>query len=202
MITEKEFLKGVSLYEKFNKRDAMYKVAAFNVANFWGNVAEMANGLGVILLTWNHPFYRFGEFDFDKLEKCLKKNFEIIDSFRSRKISDLHETDYKNITTLFICMYEALAIAEGKKKGVKSYVSVSKALHLLAPDFFPLVDNKIASAYKINFSFDHDKNYIKFCEMIKTQIEIIAKYTKRTDKTLVRFLDEYNYVKFTKKWLD
>lgn len=201
MITRQAFLRGVSLYEKFNKRDAMYKVAAFNVAHFWGNAAEMANSLGVILLTWNHPFYRFGEFDFDKLENCLKKDFEIINSFRDRKISDLNEADYKNITTLFICMYEALAIAEGKKEGTKSFVSVSKALHLLAPDFFPLLDNKIASAYKINFSSDHDKNYIKFCEIVKSQIETISTYTSRSDKTLIRLLDEYNYAKFTKKWM-
>ena len=31
----------------------------------------MADGLGVLLLTWNNAFYRFGSFAFDELEKCI-----------------------------------------------------------------------------------------------------------------------------------
>src|ERR1051325_5999064 len=45
---------------------------------------------------------------------------------------------------------DALRICEGKKKGVGSPVGVAKALHLLAPGFFPLWDEKIAKAYRLS----------------------------------------------------
>jgi len=65
----KEFCKGVEEYEKHEKRDVMYKVATFLVSYFWGKPSDMADGLGVLLLTWNQSFYRYGSFDFNKLEK-------------------------------------------------------------------------------------------------------------------------------------
>lgn len=34
--TKEEFLKGIAEFEKYEKRDAMYKVAKFLVSNFWG----------------------------------------------------------------------------------------------------------------------------------------------------------------------
>lgn len=58
--TEEEFLNGIIEFEKQEKRDAMYKVATFLVSHFWGNPSDMADGLGVLLLTWNQAFYRYG----------------------------------------------------------------------------------------------------------------------------------------------
>lgn len=57
-----EFLKGCEEFEKHEKRDAMYKVATFLVFHFWGKPSDMADGLGVLLLTWNQAFYRYGIF--------------------------------------------------------------------------------------------------------------------------------------------
>jgi len=54
-----EFLRGCEQFENREKRDAMYKVATFLIKQFWGQASEMADGLGVLLLTWNQAFYRY-----------------------------------------------------------------------------------------------------------------------------------------------
>jgi hypothetical protein len=86
-ITQTCFRKGYKEFRKNEKRDAMYKVATFLVELFWGDCHKMSDGLGVLLLTWNQGFYRFnGSFDFFELERCLKKNWQKIVLFRTRKI--------------------------------------------------------------------------------------------------------------------
>lgn len=51
-----EFKKGYKEYQKHEQREATYKVANFLVEHFWGNPEKMADGLGVLLLTWNQAF--------------------------------------------------------------------------------------------------------------------------------------------------
>lgn len=55
---------GSEAFRAYERRDAMYKVATFLVEHHWGKPGEMANALGVVLLTWNNAFYRYGSFDF------------------------------------------------------------------------------------------------------------------------------------------
>jgi len=49
--TREEFCKGIEEFEKREKRDAMYKVATFVISHYWRKPFDMANGLGVLLLT-------------------------------------------------------------------------------------------------------------------------------------------------------
>jgi len=53
IVSKEEFLKGIEEFEKREKRDAVYKVATFIISYYWGKPFDMANGLGVLLLTWN-----------------------------------------------------------------------------------------------------------------------------------------------------
>jgi len=108
----------------------------------------MADGLGVLLLTWNNAFYRYGFFDFDALEKCISNNQQILESYRHRSILDYTASDDESIKFL-----KALQIADGKSAGRKSPVAVAKALHLLAHDFFALWDDKIAKAYNCHYRY-------------------------------------------------
>lgn len=55
-----DFKKGHRIYEQRESRNAMYKTASFLVDHFWGRPAEIADSLGVLLLTWNQAFYRYG----------------------------------------------------------------------------------------------------------------------------------------------
>ena len=197
----KEFIRGCHEFEKHEKRDAMYKMATFILSHFWGKHSEMADGLGVLLLTWNQAFYRYGTLDFDKLEKCIADNFSQIESFRKRDISSFSDADKSDIKALFLEFLEALQITVGKVSGRKSPVSVAKALYLLAPNFFPLWDDKIARAYKCYYSHNPDEKYIRFCELTKALANEIRENISQPHKTIVKLIDEYNYSKYTKGWI-
>ena len=81
-----EFRRGYMAFQQHERRDAMYKTAIFLVNHFWDHPADIADSLGVLLLTWNQAFYRYGPFDFQRLEKVIATKQPVLDSFRSRDI--------------------------------------------------------------------------------------------------------------------
>ena len=197
-----EFWRGVSEYEKYEKRDAIYQIALYLIEQFWGDPSGMANGLGVLLLIWNQAFYRYGSFDFDRLESCISRNMEMIKGFRSKKITDLMAHDENDIFFLFNQFNEALGIYRDNKKAKLSPVSVAKSLHLLAPHFFPLWDQGIALAYGYDYSKEPEKKYFLFCQEMNELAKIIITYdVSSSNRSILRLIDQYNYSKYTKKWL-
>ena len=82
----------------------MYKTATFLVEHFWGKPRDMADGMGVLLLTWNQAFYRYGSFDYALLEKVLRANMPIIERLRPRNIQSLVEADELSIKQLFLAV--------------------------------------------------------------------------------------------------
>ena len=196
-----EFLHGVHQYEKGEERDAMYKVASFLVDHFWGKPSDMADGLGVLLLTWNQASYRYGSFLFDGFEEFITKNLILLNTFRDRDILTLSPNDIGNIEFLFEQLLDVLKISSGKAKGRKSPVAVAKTLHLLAPDFFPIWDDNIARAYSCHYSENPVDSYIRFCEIIKEFAKSIRDYNIPREKPLIKLIDQYNYSKYTKHWI-
>ena len=198
-----EIQKGCEAYEEHEKRDSMYKVASFLLSHYWGNPIDMADSLGILLLTWNQAFYRYGSFSFNRLEKCIAENFEQLQNFRNKDIISLSLSDEHNIKHLFTEFLEALQIDAGTKQGAKSSVAVAKALHLLAPHFFPLWDYKIARAY--GCSYDNPKTraekYISFCKITKTISDSLRQSLGTQNRTSIKLIDEYNYAKYTQGWL-
>ena len=161
----------------------------------------MADGMGVLLLTWNQSFYRYGAFDFARLEAVLKKNMRRLNALRSRDIGTLCRHDEGVVKRLFAEFLDALQRAEGKKKGTKSPVAVAKALHLLAPGFMPLWDDKIARAYDCYYSRTPAEKYLEFAYAMKDLAAALApRVPSGRGKTFLKLIDEYNYAKFTKGW--
>ncbi|NIA11976.1 MAG: hypothetical protein GWP10_20210 [Nitrospiraceae bacterium] len=218
--SEEEFKEGIEEFKRHEKRDAMYKVATFLVSYFWNkssnnkssnmtdsSMPNVADGLGVLLLTWNQAFYRYGSFDFDKLENCINNNKSRIEKFRRRNISSFSEKDIRDIKDTFNDFLEALQTDSGNMKVKRSPVAVAKALHLLAPKFFPLWDKEIAKKYRCNYNNNPAEKYIKFMKLMKRFAEEIRKdkgYTNSPDcqgRTLLKLIDEYNYSKYTKGWI-
>lgn len=185
------------MFQTHEKRDAMYRTATFLVEHFWGKPLEMSDGLGVLLLTWNQAFYRYGLFDFDALEKCIVQNQPALDSYRNRDILNYTSADDDGIRFVYGQFLEALQITEGKSAGRQSPVAVAKALHLLAPAFFPLWDDRIARVYNCRYQ------YIPFMQKMQELAQILAPHVdgRNTGKTLLKLIDEYNYAKFTKAWI-
>jgi hypothetical protein len=200
--SEQEFIAGIKQYEINEKRDAMYKVATFLISHHWGNPAEMADALGVLLLTWNQAFYRYGSFNFDTLEGTIRKDIGLLSELRARDIMSLSQQNAGMVKDLFSEFIDSLKIAAGTSAGKKSPVAVSKALHLLAPGFFPLWDDKIAKAYGLRYNQRPAKEeYIRFCFMNKELAERIEHYQVPTHRTLLKLIDQYNYSKYTQGWI-
>lgn len=180
----------------------MYKTATFLVEHFWGQPRDMADGMGVLLLTWNQAFYRYGSFDFALLEDTLQANLPIIERFRPRDIQSLVEADEPAIRQLFLVFLDVLRIKEGKKKDCKSPVAAAKALHLLAPSFLPIWDDKIARAYACHYSPNPERKYVAFAyKMQKLARRLQGHVQPSSDRTFLKLIDEYNYAKYTKGWI-
>jgi hypothetical protein len=200
-ISPEELKKGSLAFGQRERRDAMYKTATFLVKHFWGKSTEVAEGLGVLLCVWNNAFYRLGPFDYDLLEKCIAKNQAVLDTFRHRNILSHSLNDDTQIRRLFQEFLDALQICEGKCKGRASPVGVAKALHLLAPAFFPLWDEKIAKAYDCYYDDDPPGQYMAFFTKTQVMAEALAPQLDVSGKTLLKLIDEYNYAKYTKGWI-
>ncbi len=199
--TPVELERGCKAFRKRAPRDAMYKIATFLTRHFWRRPADMADSLGVLLLTWNNAFYRYGSFDFAKLEKCIAKNLPRLEKYRARNILDCTAHDDKHVKALFNDLLSALAIAEGKRAGQKSPVAAVKALHLLAPDFFPLWDMEIARAYGCKYDANPAEQYLCFLKITQAACLRLQAVRLQPGKSLLKALDEYNYAKFTKGWM-
>lgn len=200
-ISPEELQEGCLAFQQRERRDAMYKTATFLVEHFWGKPTEVAEGLGVLLCVWNHAFYRLGSFDYDLLEKCIAKNQAVLEGFRHRNILTQTLADDSQIRSIFQEFLDALRICEGKCKGRGSPVGVAKALHLLAPGFFPLWDEKIARAYDCYYDSDPPGQYMAFFLKTKAIAKALAPQVKVDGKTLLKLIDEYNYAKYTQCWI-
>lgn len=197
-----EFHMRCKEFKKRERREAMYNVATFLINHFWGKPKQMADALGVLLLTWNQAFYRYGRFDFDRLEQRIADHLSQLEAFRKRSIFTFSKGDDKRVAVLFDAFLKALEIvSDNKMNGKQSPVAVAKALHLLAPDFFPLWDNKIARAYGCHYANDPRGSYISFCYKMKLLAEKVRNYVSSPEKSLVKLIDEYNYARHTKGWI-
>jgi hypothetical protein len=197
-----EFTKGYLAFQQHEKRDAMYKIATFLIDHFWRKTPEMADSLGVLLLTWNQAFYRYGPLDFDELEKCLSANLNLLDGYRKRSILSYSSADDEPIKYLFQQFHDALQICVGGKKRA-SPVAAAKTLHLLAPAFFPLWDDQIARAYHCYYIYNPADKYLSFLTKMRQLAEKLqtSVNAQGTGKTLLKLIDEYNYAKYTKGWV-
>ena len=196
-----EILRGSRAYRTHEKRDSMYRVATFLVQHFWNKPAEMADALGVLLMTWNNAFYRYGMFDFEDLEHTLEDNMVQLNSVRKRDITSFCRSDEESLTALFNAFLDSLKVAEGKSTGRRSLVAVAKALHLLAPGFFPVWDVKISRKYGCNYTNNPSAAYLKFVGISKSMVQTLQGKLEAGNSTHLKILDEYNYAKYTKGWI-
>lgn len=189
----------------------MYKVARDLVEDRWDDPTEAADGLGVLLLTWNQAAYRYGIFDFDVLERFLRRHRTKLDDYRGLKLEDQDRLDKLQVDATFEALLDAL-ITSAK---TRSPVAAGKALHMIAPRFFPLWDNRIAEAYgcRICGAPGSAQKYLNFMgktqeilhalreEQALQEIENELNAGARFKKPILKFLDEYNYARFTWGWI-
>ena len=206
--TKSKLIRGVNKFHKHEARESSYVVTRYYLEKHWYNPEKMADAIEALLLSWNTAFYRYGNFNKKKLIDVLKKEKRTIFYFRKKKITQLSENDKPKIKKLFIELLKALEIKSKNNEVKRSTVSVVKTLHLLAPEFFPLWDKKIAKAYGIDYEkyrnnpIAQSEKYIEFMEITRKIVEKLMKYDlpESYKKDLLKKLDEYNYSHFTKGW--
>lgn len=199
-----------SKFLKEEPRDAIYIISSKLVKENWNNLRELSSTLGVLLSIWNSTFYRYGILDYELIQKSLIRHKKKLDQFRHRRISSLMENEKVSIEAIYVDFLLSLAAKgrNGRKnegKVVYSPVSTGKALHLLCPDFFPLWDDNIAISYgcKWNSTKTSFHSYWRFLMICKKQVlalnvpEEVSR--KPTEIGLLKLIDEFNYLCFTKK---
>lgn len=200
-VTAEEILRGGSEFDRREGRDSMYRVATFLLGEWWSDFPKMSDALTVLLLTWNWAFYRYGLFDQSALDTCLEKHWPAVEEFHEREIGSLTDDDAPAIRVLFDAMLNALRIASGKSAGKRSPVATAKALHLLAPKFFPIWDQRIARAYRCPYYSAPAAAYQRF-SMITRDIAVrVGPLLPASPKSLLKQIDEYNYAHFTQSWI-
>ena len=169
-------------------RDLFYKVASELIALSLGNATaiSLTESLAVLLLTWNRQFYRFRRFDeqhFISLEGVLNSNAKSISFYRGRSILSLVTDERSRVVLLFSRFHRVLG-----------RVGAAKCLHLLAPRFFPLWDDRIAKAY--GFHGRSADEYAQFMKIVQDQCRSLHENSARWGDML-KALDEYNYCRYT-----
>lgn len=213
----KEFRVQCARYWRKERRDAVYAIVRAHIRRNCGSTEDIADGLSVMLLTWNQAAYRYGSFENRNLVRFLDEQTDVLGSFRRRKIRSFSkEDDGKGVRCLFDAMLAALYVRENSRR---SPVGAAKALHMLAPDFFPLWDVEIAKrtgVYWYDQKFASDR-YVEFMQDAQnTVIALEHKYRSGVrgglpnakslatalsqrcgrKKTLLKFLDECYYAKY------
>jgi hypothetical protein len=196
-----EFVHGVRKFDSGESWDPMYSLASRLLTQDWGKPRLMAEDVGVLLLTWNNAFYRYGEFDFGRFERVLKRHIGELEGFRARSLLSFGRPDEPQVRSLFRHFSRALRVYEGKAKDQETPVGTAKALHLLAPNFFPLWDQYIAPAYGCRYARNAAATYLRFCGLTQHLLRHARRFRpalpREYKRNLLKRVDEYNYAKFT-----
>jgi hypothetical protein len=182
----RNFLVGEPRYLFYRVATELIALARKNITN-----VSVAEALAVLLQTWNVSFYRFrggfNEQDLVEIKKLLSDHGVIIEEYRQRSIASFSTVEEEALRSLFTCFETVLGP-----------VGAAKALHLLAPLFFPIWDRAIAKVYRMNLNRGASHEYIRFMQLCKEQCRVL-KEQGAPWPDLLKAIDEYNYCTFTLK---
>jgi hypothetical protein len=153
-----------------------------------------ADAVAVLLLSWTSTLFRFNPARaaqlHSELTKLLSDHRVGIDRFRGRSIASLTGDDHEPVALLF----DAFDATLGP-------VGAAKALHMLAPRFFPIWDDAIRNAYHVagGTAGTRSRHYLRFVEQTKTQITQLGGQ-HAIGRNPLKALDEFNYGRYTQKW--
>lgn len=194
-ITVADINSARATYEANEPRDLFYKAATQLVLlSLAGRTTlTISEAIAVLLQTWNREFYRFRKFSaqhFAAIDKLLLSQTPALSVVQNKDIQKLTAADEASAKQIFVSFEMVLGP-----------VGAAKSLHLFAPDYFPLWDRAIATAY-VGVLGRIGSNGDRYWKMMN--------YASRQAQTLVasgysgkplKAIDEYNYCHFTKKWM-
>jgi hypothetical protein len=148
--------------------------------------------LSSAMATLNRAQYKNVDFDNGHYESICS----VLDStewkvYRNRKLSDLTDADEKDVFSIFSQFESVLGV-----------VGASKALNLLAPEFFPIWTPPIAKAYGYQlFLVPGTKahKYWQFMKLSRPHHLELKQFLADPSYPLLIILHEHNYRKYCKK---
>lgn len=192
-----EIKRARELFEANEPRDLFHRAATelVDLAMRGETSLSVADGLAVLLQTWNSRYYnRSRPFDsqhFLDIERVVSTHQQVLATFRRRSIESFCDEDEATVRRVFDSFEEVLG-----------RVGASKALHVLAPRFFPLWDNSIAQRYGVALR-ERGRNadrYCRFMAIAKKQWEALGG-EQAVRRNPLKAIDEYNYCKYTRRWM-
>lgn len=176
------------------------------------DAAMLADGIAVFLAEWNRAFYR-GEWPrHQAIKRFLERSSPDWKRFRNRNIRTFSKKDEAKAKRLFRGLMWASRLRKGKRSGEQSPVGAAKALFLMAPQFFPPWDGRIARGYGCHFKTrnprDASEKYMKFMrEIQKVCRHVLLSRSEQSlcractldgkVRPLVKLIDESNYYRFS-----
>jgi hypothetical protein len=154
------------------------------------NVGETADAVAEWVKNLNRQYYRFNPDKAlnlrEKLEPLIAAELTTLLGFRSRSIATLtRAADEPTVRRLFDRLRPELGP-----------VGTGKALHVIAPNFFPLWDNTIASDF---YGVSTDASgYFQFMILVKQQVVNLPDELA-PGLTALKAIDEYNYLRMAKR---
>lgn len=183
-------------FERNEPRNLFYRAATelVDLALCRSSSLTVAEALAVLLQTWNRARYRYSKFDadhFSDIDTLLRGYRSKLVGLRRRRIETLKPHEKATMMDMF----EAFEVVLGP-------VGTAKALHLLAPHFFPLWDRKIAKEYRVPLvkAGSNGERYWRFMLISQRQCRALRS-AGRVRFNPLKALDEYNYCRYTKGWL-
>jgi hypothetical protein len=124
------------------------------------------------------------------LDALLASHRNVLRRFRDVPIRQFGKGDRRAARNLFADFDELLGP-----------VGAAKALHLLAPRFFPIWDSRIARAYGFRPLRGRSADaYVAFMEIVQQQVKALGGASAIGHNPL-RKLDAFNYCRYTRGWL-
>ncbi len=195
-VTPADVKRARDAFEANEPRDLFYRVAAelVDLALRRATRLTLAEALSVLLQTWNRAHYQYRRFDgvhFASIESLLSEHQTALKRYRDRSIADAALGERAPVTRVF----RAFEVVLGP-------VGAAKALHLLAPRFFPLWDRAIAEAYglRLGRAGSNGDRYWRLILLSQQQCADLLRADSGCGNPL-KAIDEYNYCKHTKGWL-
>jgi len=194
-ITFADVQKARKAFQANEPRDLFYRAATelVDLALRRKTSLTVAEALAVLLQTWNSAYYlyqcTFDNAHFASIEKLLATHHAAMRGYRKRTIGDLDHGERSTVAKSFEAFEKVLGP-----------VGAAKALHLLAPGFFPIWDRTIAQKYGqwLGPAGSNGKKYWRFMAICQRQCREL-KNASCTNP--LKSIDEYNYCKYTKRWL-
>jgi hypothetical protein len=201
-------------YARRYPRDIYYNVATVQVTHGLNNnnPVAMATGLAVLLLDWNLAFYirakrtqhypiqnaplsrkafsgrYFSGHYLGMIEQMIRDDLlrdhpQVINNFRQRTVETFNAADEDVVLSIFGCFQGALGP-----------VGASIGLHLIAPDFFPPWNNRIARFYNQGVLI-RENNHRKYRNFMREIRDLKGRLIAQQVNVSLKAIDEYNKIR-------